>query len=58
MFALSETENSPEFYPPSLCIQRRRAAILENLLDSRIQFSFGFWGRAVKAYDNFPRKLA
>ena len=24
----------------------------------RIQLSFGFWGRAVKAFDNFSRKLA
>ena len=23
-----------------------------------IQLSFGFWGRAVRAFDNFPRKLA
>ena len=43
-------------FPPSVRVQVRWPPCWKICL--RIQFSFGFWGRAVKAFDNFSRKLA
>ena len=38
--------------PPSFRVQVRRQPSWK--ICSRVQLSFGFWGGAVKAYDNFP----
>ena len=43
-------------FPPSVRVQVRWPPSWKICL--RIQLSFGFWGRAVKAFDNFSRKLA
>ena len=43
-------------FPPSVRVQVRWPPSWKICL--RIQLSFGFWGRAVKACDNFSRKLA
>ena len=43
-------------FPPSIRMQVRWPPSWKICL--RIQLSFGFWGRAVKAFDNFSRKLA
>ena len=43
-------------FPPSVRVQVRWPPSFKICL--RIQLSFGFWGRAVKAFDNFSRKLA
>ena len=43
-------------FPPSVCVQVRWPPSWKICL--RIQLSFGFWGRAVEAFDNFSRKLA
>ena len=43
-------------FPPSVGVQVRRPPSWKIRL--RTQLSFGFWGRAVKAFDNFSRKLA
>ena len=42
--------------PPSVRVQVLRPPSWKICL--RIQLSFGFWGRAVEAFDNFSRKLA
>ena len=42
-------------FPPSVRVQVRRPPSWKICL--RIKLSFGFWGRAVKAFDNFSRKL-
>ena len=42
--------------PPSVPVQVRWLPSWKICL--RIQLSFGFWGRAVMAFDNFSRKLA
>ena len=65
MFPLSETDKLPGV----LLIQRLRAggggggggrATMHASwkICSRIQLSFGFWGSAIKACDNFSRKMA
>ena len=43
-------------FPPSVRVQVRWPPSWKICL--RIQLRFGFWGRAVKAFDNFSRKLA
>ena len=43
-------------FPPSVRVQARWPPSWKICL--RFQLSFGFWGRAVKAFDNFSRKLA
>ena len=43
-------------FPPSIHVQVWWPPSWKICL--RIQLSFGFWGRAVKAFDNFSRKLA
>ena len=43
-------------FPPSVRVQVRRPPSWKICL--RIKLSVGFWGRAVKAFDNFFRKLA
>ena len=43
-------------FPPSVRVQVRRPPSWKICL--RIKLSFGFWGRAVEAFDNFSRKLA
>ena len=43
-------------FPPSVHVQVRWPPSWKICL--RIQLSFGFWGCAVKAFDNFSRKLA
>ena len=43
-------------FPPSVHVQVRRPPSWKICL--RIKLSFGFWGREVKAFDNFSRKLA
>ena len=43
-------------FPPSVRVHVRWPPSWKICL--RIQLSFGFWGRAVKAFDNFSRKLA
>ena len=43
-------------FPPSVRVQVRWPPSWKICL--KIQLSFGFWGRAVKAFDNFSRKLA
>ena len=43
-------------FPPSIRVQVRWPPSWKICL--RIQLSFGFWGRAVKIFDNFSRKLA
>ena len=43
-------------FPPTVRVQVRRPPSWKICL--RIKLSFGFWGRAVKAFDNFSRKLA
>ena len=43
-------------FPPSVRVQVRWPPSWKICL--RIQLSFGFWGRAVKAFDNFSWKLA
>ena len=43
-------------FPPSVGVQVRWPPSWKICL--RIQLSFGFWSRAVKAFDNFSRKLA
>ena len=44
------------WFPPSVRVQVRWPPSWKICL--RIQLCFGFWGRAVKAFDNFSRKLA
>ena len=56
MFPLSETGRFSGMLPAQRPRAGPAAAILEICL--RIKLSFGFWGRAVKAFDNFSRKLA
>ena len=43
-------------FPPSVRVQVRRPPSWKICLI--IQLSFGFWGRAVKGFDNFSQKLA
>ena len=43
-------------FPPSVCVQVRWPPSWKICL--MIQLSLGFWGRAVKAFNNFSRKLA
>ena len=43
-------------FPPSVRVQVRRPPSWKICL--RIKLSFGFWSRAVKAFDNYSRKLA
>ena len=43
-------------FPPNVRVQVRRPLSWKICL--RIKLSFGFWGRAVKAFDNSSRKLA
>ena len=42
-------------FPPSVRVQVRRPPSWKICL--RIKLSFGFWGRAVKAFDNFSRNV-
>ena len=48
--------NNPVCCPPSVRVQARQQP--SRKICPRIQLSFGFWGCAVKAYDNFSGKLA
>ena len=45
-------------FPPSVRVQVRWPPSWKICLRIHLSFGFGFWGRAVKALDNFSRKLA
>ena len=50
MFPLSETDKLSGVFP----IHGQVGQQPSWKICLRIKLSFGFWGRAVKAYDNFP----